>query len=697
MPLESTLEYRYYKIAVDLPLIGERALLTYRSPFLVDKGDLVLVPLGKGDRYVLGVVISQVKGSDIEDIDHIKDIRQIYYKGLFPHWYVDFVLDISVKFLLSPFDVFLMSYDKTIMDMARIRVLLYTGKDCKKSRSKDFNELLSQLKNRGYIVWKDIKKLFGKKAGRLWRSLKDKGCGVEVITPIRHGFQVTQGVWIVCNDKEYPLKIAIASWGKKVVSQLIDKGECKLVYYLPTKPVSTTVESKFVVVKGNISDLIDFVKNEQGKGNILVITRNRTVAIGLAKKMVNEGITRVISPTISRKSILYYILTGDNLVFVLPTGYLFKPWNNLSTVILYDVDDISIILRNGALLDIPAVLEILKKYVRSIVYISPFPRIGLVEIADTVYDNLQIDNISIVEKPRDNLWNRHVLMDLQRIVKNGGRVLIYASRLGYKTAVLCRSCGYIQRCPVCGFTMVYHLKEDKMVCHRCGYSEKAMEKCPRCGSMDIVMVGTGIELLEEELVRLFGDKLCIESSTNRRRCRKDKQVILATFRFYRYFVGDQFDMIYIPDMDFLWSLPRYDVWEQMLRMVYRMSIVGKTVVVATNVPRVWKKHLSESYMDFVKRDLEERKVLLFPPSKFILNLVYTGTSYKEAQAKAHYIVKVLSDMDIGDVWPPEFTGRSSSYGLYSWLIRVSLNDYIDDDLLVFLEKTRPFRYYLSIL
>ena len=60
MHLESTLEYRYYKIAVDLPLIGERAVLTYRSPFLVDKGDIVLVPAGKGDRYVLGVVISQV-------------------------------------------------------------------------------------------------------------------------------------------------------------------------------------------------------------------------------------------------------------------------------------------------------------------------------------------------------------------------------------------------------------------------------------------------------------------------------------------------------------------------------------------------------------------------------------------------------------------------------------------------------------
>lgn len=691
------MEYKYYKIVVDVPLIGERAFLTYRSPFLFEKGDLVLVPVGKGDRYVLGVVISQVNVSDIENTDHIKDIGQVYYRGLFPHWYVDFVLDISIKFLLSPFDVFLISYDKTIMDMARIRVLLYTGKECKKSRSKDFNEIVSQLKDRGYIVWKDIKKLFGKKAGRLWRSLKDKGCGVEVITPIRHGFQVTQGVWIVCDDREYPLKIAIVSWGKKVVSKLISKGKCKLVYYLPTKPVSIASDSKFVVVKGDISDLIDFVKNEQGKGNILVITRNRTVAIGLAKKMVNEGITRVISPTLSRRNVLYYILTGDNLVFVLPTGYLFKPWNNLSTVIFYDVDDISIILRNGALLEVPAVLETLKKYISSIIYISPFPRIGLVEMADTVYDSLHIDNISIVEKPRDALWSRSVFIDLHRIVKDGGRVLIYASRLGYKTAVLCRRCGYIQRCPICGFTMVYHLKENKMVCHRCGYSEKAMEECPKCGSLDIVMVGSGIELLEEELVRLFGDKLCVESSIHRRRCNKDKQVILATFRFYRYFVGDQFDMVYVPDIDFLWSLPHYDVWEQMLRMVYRMSIVGKTVVVATNVPHVWRKRLSESYMDFVKKELNERKVLFFPPSKIILNLVYTSTSYKDAQDKAHYIVKVLSDMDIGDVWPPEFTGRSSSYGLYSWLIRVSLYDHIDDDLLVFLEKTRPFRYYLSVL
>ena len=686
------MEYKFYKIAVDIPLIGERSVFTYRSPFLLSTGDLVMVPVGEGDAPRLGVVIGEVTSdADNEvDVSSLKDVLSTVRPLLFPEWYVSFVMDVSRRLLVSPFSIFRISYDKSLMDIGTYRLLVGVDKECSPGRSQKLKTLMDMLSSRGYVVWREVKKLFGRDAGRLWKRLKDMGCAVEYVAPPVVEGGKTSSPWLQCKDGKWPLPMAVGALGRKEVERRLRNGECRLTY-VSALSTNENTSHPFTTIKGGLNDLVKVLSNH--KGRFLVITRNSSIATALAKSLIKKGISGVIGPTMGREQILSHITSGSaDGIYVLPPGYIFKPWLVPPSIVFYDVDDISIPLPSGASVRMPDVVNVLGDHVRSIFYISPFPSLYIAHISDKVEDNLPLDNITLIDKKPLEVIDGDVEKEIKNVIDGGGRVLVFASRLGYKTAVLCRDCGYVQKCPVCGFTMVYHMKIDSMVCHRCGHREKKMEVCPECGGSNIVLVGTGIELIEEELKARFGH-VCLESSTSRRKCGKSEKLILATFRFYRYF-SEGYDLVYVPDMDFLWSIPTYTVWEDTMRLVYRLSHIGKKVLIGTNIPHIWKDRLAESFSSFVERELGERNLMSLPPYTPLLHMEYGHENMDEIRKRINHLYDFLQRKGWGDVWTPEFVGRHRSDGLYRWAIKISLSHGISPGLMEFIEKTRPLSYYL---
>jgi len=690
---ENTLEYKFYKIAVDIPLIGERSVFTYRSPFLLSTGDLVIVPVGDGDAPHLGVVVEEVFNYNGEEVDisSLKDVISTVRHLLFPEWYVSFVMDISRRLLVSPFSIFRISYDRSLMNVGTYRILVGIDKECLPGRSQKLKILIDMLSSQGYVMWKEVRKLFGRDAGRLWKRLKDMGCAVEYMAPPMVDKHVPSSPWLRCRDGKWPLPMAVGALGKKEVERRLKSGECRLSY---VSPMSTDADITpfFTTIKGGLTDLVKILSNQ--KGRVLVIARNRNVATALAKSLIKMGVSGVIGPTMGKRQLFSHITreTGDG-IYVLPPGYIFKPWLVSPSIVFYDVDDVSIPLSGGAMIRMPEVVNVVRDHVKSLFYISPFPHIYIAHISDKVEDNLLLDNITLVEKKPLEVIDDSVANEIKDVIDGDGKVLVFASRLGYKTAVLCRDCGYVQRCPVCGFTMVYHMKIDSMVCHRCGHREKKMDVCPKCGGNNIILVGTGIELIEEELKARFG-RVCVESSTRRRKCGKSEKLILGTFRFYRYF-SEGYDLVYVPDMDFMWSIPTYTVWEDTMRLVYRLSHIGKKVIIGTNIPHIWKERMEESFSSFVDRELGERKLMSLPPYTPLLHMEYGHEDMNESKSRINHIYNFLHKQRWGDVWTPEFAGRFPNDGLYRWAIKVSLPHGVPSALLEFLEKTRPLLYYLT--
>lgn len=93
----------------------------------------------------------------------------------------------------------------------------------------------------------------------------------------------------------------------------------------------------------------------------------------------------------------------------------------------------------------------------------------------------------------------------QEIEKNlafGEQSILFLNRRGNSRMLLCGECGYVPTCPRCSVPMTYHSANGRLMCHYCGHSERAEEKCPECGGY-MKHVGTGTQKVEQELREMF--------------------------------------------------------------------------------------------------------------------------------------------------------------------------------------------------
>ena len=92
--------------------------------------------------------------------------------------------------------------------------------------------------------------------------------------------------------------------------------------------------------------------------------------------------------------------------------------------------------------------------------------------------------------------------ELEENIKAGEQSILFLNRRGSSRQLLCPECGYVPQCPRCSVYLTYHSANSRMMCHYCGYSDKADETCPDCGGQ-MKHLGVGTQKVEEELRQLF--------------------------------------------------------------------------------------------------------------------------------------------------------------------------------------------------
>jgi len=85
----------------------------------------------------------------------------------------------------------------------------------------------------------------------------------------------------------------------------------------------------------------------------------------------------------------------------------------------------------------------------------------------------------------------------------GERAILVINRRGTASVVVCRDCGYVQRCPECERSLVYHQAGVTLRCHHCGTASPLAARCPACKSPRIRYLGGGTQRVEEEVKSAF--------------------------------------------------------------------------------------------------------------------------------------------------------------------------------------------------
>jgi len=114
-------------------------------------------------------------------------------------------------------------------------------------------------------------------------------------------------------------------------------------------------------------------------------------------------------------------------------------------------------------------------------------------IAD-LRDELRAGNETAVSEPLRSA--------LEENLARGEQSILFLNRRGNSRMLLCGECGEVPECPRCSVPMTYHSANGRLMCHYCGHSEPAYERCPQCGGI-MKHIGTGTQKVEEELHALF--------------------------------------------------------------------------------------------------------------------------------------------------------------------------------------------------
>ena len=119
-------------------------------------------------------------------------------------------------------------------------------------------------------------------------------------------------------------------------------------------------------------------------------------------------------------------------------------------------------------------------------------------------------------------------VELQENLSRGEQSILLLTRRGSSRMLLCGECGYVPQCPRCSVPMTYHSANGRLMCHYCGFSQRAEESCTECGGL-MKHVGIGTQKAEEELEALFPNAAVLRMDADTVAVRGGHEKILHEF------------------------------------------------------------------------------------------------------------------------------------------------------------------------
>ena len=116
-----------------------------------------------------------------------------------------------------------------------------------------------------------------------------------------------------------------------------------------------------------------------------------------------------------------------------------------------------------------------------------------VEIVDMGQELRKGNDTSVSDTLRDAIRDTY---------EKGQQTILLLNRRGNSRALVCVDCGKAPECPRCGIRMTYHSANGRLMCHYCGYSQPAPQRCPDCGG-PLKAIGTGTQKIQQELTALL--------------------------------------------------------------------------------------------------------------------------------------------------------------------------------------------------
>lgn len=242
------------------------------------------------------------------------------------------------------------------------------------------------------------------------------------------------------------------------------------------------------------------------------------------------------------------------------------------------------------------------------------------------------------------------------------QVALFLNRRGVAQMVICPACGHTRECPNCDINLTLH-SQSHLVCHYCDYHENLKDKCPDCKEGHLDAIGLGTELLEKDLAALFPDKRISRADRDEIQNRSELESLISDMESGEIdiLVGTQMiakgldfaklKLVGLVLADVGFNLPDFRATERSFQLITQMS--GRSgrhvkegenpgaVIVQTFNPEhdslVFAKN--HDFEGFANHELNIRTQLNYPPVGKLLGFRIQGSRLGVVQNAARLLAK----------------------------------------------------------
>lgn len=301
-------------------------------------------------------------------------------------------------------------------------------------------------------------------------------------------------------------------------------------------------------------------------------------------------------------------------------------------------------------------------------YFAKIGRYHLFELEER-YSNAELPKAVVVDMQReeedgnDSLFSRELIKGIKERLNKNEQSILLLNRRGFNTNVTCLDCKKPIECPNCNIPLTYHKKNNRLMCHYCGYSMGYSSECPDCHGSHLRMTGVGTQWVEDEVQRLFPDAriLRMDADTTYSRFAYENNfrdfgegkydIMLGTQMIAKGLDFPNVTLVGVLSLDkalFAGSFNSYERTFSLLTQVVGRSGRGTKQGVAfiqTFVPEHYVLELAsrQDYKEFYSQEIALRKALVYPPFCDICVVGINSPIDIQAQKASNVFINILKE------------------------------------------------------
>ncbi len=246
-------------------------------------------------------------------------------------------------------------------------------------------------------------------------------------------------------------------------------------------------------------------------------------------------------------------------------------------------------------------------------------------------------------------------------LKANKQTILFLNRRGFSTFISCRKCGFVVKCKECDISLTYHMAQNILKCHYCGYTLKPPTVCPSCKSKYIKYFGTGTQRIEEEVKKLFPQartaRMDVDSTTRKgsherifeKMKKGDIDILIGTQMISKGLDFPNVTLVGIIAADISLNIPDFRASERTFQLLTQVGgragrgkYAGK-VILQTYEPEHYSILTAKShdYTSFFNKEISIRKEFNYPPFTDIINIIISGDNEKDTYNISNYIAEEI--------------------------------------------------------